>query len=302
MTGYLQRLLDPALPASGPHALRPVVKSTSPIFEQNQLLGLAGFHPGEGHEEVARPVADVPSSRTPLPPAAATAVPTLELTRHDLQPAMPAPPTRAEVRGYMAGDPSATRSAAADATAPLPQEPPDFVVEPGRPDPERFETTLVVEPEGAADGTAMLAPREAVFAPAEIEGMATEAPPAIGPEAIPQPNTESRPAASQIATRDGPRAVNSIEQVPDAPLPPSVLEPRPRPDFDDDGADPPQPQPEPLQAPPRITIDRVTVELVPDHAPVPRSAGAPRTAEAASMIGPLGNRRTRRRLFALTRL
>ena len=58
----------------------------------------------------------------------------------------------------------------------------------------------------------------------------------------------------------------------------------------------------PLAGPPRITIGRVTVELVPDQAPAAKPARAPRTAAAASMIGRLGNRRTRRRLFALSRL
>jgi hypothetical protein len=79
-----------------------------------------------------------------------------------------------------------------------------------------------------------------------------------------------------------------------------VLEPRPRPDFE--AADPAaaeqrsKPPPEP-----RITIGRVTVALVPDPAPGTAPA-APRTAAAASLIGPLGNRRARRRLFALARL
>ena len=75
MTGYLQRLLDAAPPASGPPPLTPVVKSTSPVFEQNQLLGLAELHAGEGDAEAALPsAADVPGSRTasarrPTPPA-----------------------------------------------------------------------------------------------------------------------------------------------------------------------------------------------------------------------------------------
>jgi hypothetical protein len=103
-------------------------------------------------------------------------------------------------------------------------------------------------------------------------------------------------------TRDGLRAVESIERAPDAPPPPGVLEPRPRPYFDNDDADLHQAEPMALPAAPRITIGRVAVELVPDPAPAARSASAPRTAAAASVIGPLGNRRTRRRLFALSRL
>ena len=306
MTGYLQRLLDPALPASEPPGLRPVVKSTSPIFEQNQLLGLAGFHPGEADPEVARRVIGPPSARTPRPPSAAPAAPMLEITRHDPKPAAPDSRTGAEVA--VAGHLLAPHSPSANRTAPHPHEPPDTVLEPVQPDRElfeplpRFETALVVEPEGATDVPARPEPRKAVFAPAEIERMATEAPPAVGPDAHLQPNAENRSAASQIVTRDALSAVESMEGVSDAPAPPGVLEPRPRPAFDDDDAALQQAQPKPPAAPPRITIGRVTVELVPDHAPVARSAGAPRTAEAASIIGPLGNRRARRRLFALTRL
>ena len=95
-------------------------------------------------------------------------------------------------------------------------------------------------------------------------------------------------------------ALEPLQTAPDTSPPPSVLEPRPRLDFRD-VADADRPEPASLQAP-RITIGRVTVELVPDPAPRAKSSGPPRTAAAASMIGPLGNRRARRRLFALSRL
>jgi hypothetical protein len=80
-----------------------------------------------------------------------------------------------------------------------------------------------------------------------------------------------------------------------------VLEPRPRPVFDDADPDADQPRVDPQQTP-RITIGRVTVALEPDPGAAERATRAPRTAATASVIGPLGNRRARRRLFALARL
>ena len=77
MNGYLQRLLDTAAPGSEPPTLTPVVKSASPIFEQNQLLGLVGLSADESELEIAPPVADAPEiggrarrprSRPPQPP------------------------------------------------------------------------------------------------------------------------------------------------------------------------------------------------------------------------------------------
>ena len=62
-----------------------------------------------------------------------------------------------------------------------------------------------------------------------------------------------------------------------------------------------EPRFEPPQAP-RITIGRVTVALEPDPGPTATPVRVPRTAATASVIGPLGNRRARRRLFALARL
>ena len=305
MTGYLQRLLGPAPPASGTPALTPVVKSTSPIFEQNQLLGLPDLHAGAGDAEPAPPVAGVPSAPTLLPPAAARAVPTLGIAWHDALAAMPASSPDVELGRRIAGDSVAARPAAADATAPLPPGPPAPVREPVRPDPEIFEPVArratVPDPAPSSVPEAHTR-REPVIVPVDTEPAAREATSLIAPEATPGPDRQQRPAAPQSVTRDGLRAVESIERVPDAPPPPGVLEPRPRPHFEDDDADLHQAEPMPLSAPPRITIGRVAVELVPDPAPGARSASAPRTAATASVIGPLGNRRTRRRLFALSRL
>jgi hypothetical protein len=308
MSGYLQRLLDTTTPAADPPALTPVAKSTSPIFEQNQLPGLAGLYGGAGEAEVAPQPGDAPGVRaaralTPPPPATAAAVPSLEITRHDPLPATQAPSPVAVVGRPVAEDPPTPLWATIDAASPLLQEPPDTALEPMRPDPEiiepspRLETLLVVESERAADTPAMLMPLEAVFAPAASERVATGAAPATGPGATSQPEE----AEELSVIRDAPLDGGPIDPVPDVPLRPGVLEPRPRPDFDGADPDADEPRPEPQHAP-RITIGRVTVALVPDPAPAARAVRAPRTAETASMIGPLGNRRARQRLFALARL
>jgi hypothetical protein len=126
--------------------------------------------------------------------------------------------------------------------------------------------------------------------------------PPIATEATSQPDVQERPAASQTVAPDVPRSLEPIEHVAEARPPSSVLEPRLRPDFGDIAPEADQPRPEAPQAPPRITIGRVTVEVVADQGPAAKPARAPRTAATASMIGPLGNRRARRRLFALSRL
>jgi hypothetical protein len=308
MTGYLQRLLDTAAPAAEPPTLTPVVKSGSPIFEQNQLPGLAGLYAGEGEAEIApRPgdVPGVPAARDPtlLPPAPAPAVPTPEITRRNPLPVPPTPAPDALVRRPVAERPPTSHHATLEATPSLPQEPSDSALEPARPDLKtiepspRLETALLAEPPRVTDAPTPLMPTEPVFSPAAIEQAASGATPAIE-RAVPlQPNeTESRAGSPAGAAAK----VLPIEPTSDAPLRPSVLEPRPRPDFE--AADPAaaeqrsEPPPEP-----RITIGRVTVALVPDPAPGTAPA-APRTAAAASLIGPLGNRRARRRLFALARL
>jgi hypothetical protein len=312
MTGYLQRLLDAAPPASGPPPLTPVVKSTSPVFEQNQLLGLAELHAGEGNAGAALPsAADVPRSRTasaqrPIPPAAAAVVRLPEMMPHDPPPLPPAPRREAMSGSPMSVDPSPPGTAAVAVTTPEPHEVPDTVIEPARPDPETLEPALRLEtaPAGPPEpATAVTpAPIEPVLVPAETTQVATEATSLLETEATARPDTEPRPAAPSSVIRDAPGDARPIERAADASLLPRALEPRPRPDFDDRDPEPHQPRPELLRAPPSITIGRITVELVPDPAPAAKPARAPRTAAAASTIGLLGNRRARRRLFALSRL
>jgi len=308
MTGYLQRLLDTALPASGPPALTPVVKSTSPIFEQNQLLGLADFSAGEGEPEAALPPAAEALSATtasapPLHPAATgPGVAMAEMTPFASRAApwpeaTPGPP--------LSADPLPPHLA--DAAAPALPEPSLTVSEAAWPDPEtsepapRRETEPPALREPAREIASAPASFEPALLPAEPARAAAESFPPVGPEARFRSDPEVRPAAPDAAVRDLPREVEPIEHA-DPPFLPRELAPRPRPEFDEGVADPHQPQPAPPEVGPSITIGRVTVELVPDPAPVARPAGTLRTAATASMIGPLGNRRARRRLFALSRL
>lgn len=307
MTGYLQRLLDAALPASDPPALRPVIKSTSPIFEQNQLLGLAGLDAVGADAEAAprtaeAPAAPTPSAPTPRWPASVPAVPARAISRHDPFPVAPASPTAVREPTFVASLPPPL--AAASAAPPLQQEPPETVPAPAGTDPEPFEPAPrpeIAEPEHVTDLPATLVPQEPVVA-AAVEQVATEVTSASGPDTTSQLHDVGEPAAARIVARDLTPALEPIGRVSEALPPPRMLEPRPRPSLDDTDPTPDQSQAETLQGPPRINIGRVMVELVPDPAPLAQAARTPRTAAAASMIGPLGNRRARRRLFALSRL
>jgi hypothetical protein len=315
MSGYLQRLLDTAAPGSEPSALTPVVKSTSPIFEQNQLPGLAGLYAGEGEGEALPQVADAPETEgarapTPLPPAAAPAIPTSEIIRRDPLRVTPTPSPRPPVGRSAAETPLPRLRSTVEVTAPLPPQPADTTGQSAPPDPEvvatslRLETVVRTEPERDAPVTLkplqpVLAPAESVFAPAASERVARGPTPAVGPgAAFP---SEDRVKLAAAVSLDESAEPAPIESVGNAPLRPVALEPRPRPDFDDADPDADQPRPEPQQAP-RITIGRVTVALEPDPGPAARPVRAARNAAAASVIGPLGNRRARRRLFALARL
>ena len=69
MTGYLQRLLDSAAPSGAPSAtlsseappgLTPVLRSDSPVFADDQLLGLEAFGDGEAEPELPPAAPDAP--------------------------------------------------------------------------------------------------------------------------------------------------------------------------------------------------------------------------------------------------
>jgi hypothetical protein len=312
MSGYLQRLLASAAPASEPTALTPVDKSTSPIFEQNQLPGLAGFSTEE-ELGVAPQVADAPdAARAPisLPPAAAPASP--KIIRRDPLPVTPTPAPRPAVGFAPAETPLPTLRSTVDATPTHSLEPSDTARRPVRPTAEsvepslRLETAARTEPEHGSDAPATLEPLPSVFAPAEAglapvpsERVASGAARTIEPRAVLQPE-EGNARVTAVAL-DEPREPAPSKPLADAPPGPVVLEPRPRPAFDDVDPDADQPRPQPQQVP-RITIGRVTVALEPALGPATSPLRTPRTAATASVIGPIGNRRARRRLFALARL
>jgi hypothetical protein len=317
MSAYLQRLLDTAAPRSEPLALTPVVKSTSPIFEQNQLPGLASLYAEEGEADAAPQVLDAPGAAavrapTPLPPATASAIAQPKGTRRDPVPVSPTPSLHPAVGRSAAESPLPTIRSAVDAAPPPPERSRDAAVEPAPSDPEtvepqrRLETMLHAAPEVGLDALAPLealapvfAPPQSVSAPAASEGVASETARPIEPRVILRP--EEREQSARAVSLDEPRAPAPIEPLGSAPPRPVALEPRARPAFDGAEHDSDEPRPEPQQAP-RITIGRLTVALEPDAGPAARPVRPARTAATASVIGPLGNRRARRRLFALARL
>ncbi|HEX6112612.1 MAG TPA: hypothetical protein VFZ10_09910 [Geminicoccaceae bacterium] len=326
MTGYLQRLLDGTLPATAPASLAPVLKSTSPVFEQNQLLGLPGFRAGDAAAET---MALAPGA--PGPQEGNASLPSPEIPWHDSRSVTPTSSWGAQVGPAIKADPSPSAVRAADASAALPQGRSVTELGPVTPGAEIVRAAVAREtvagpvPGRAAGIRATRAPRDPLVTPARTELAVAKARPLGTPEATFEPSPQETAAAPEILTDgrtralDGgtPRALEPIEhagipsprtalepneRAPDASPLPSVLEPRARPDFGGVAPEAEQAEPDPLQARPRITIGRLTVEVVADQAPAANATRTPRTAAAASMIGPLGNRRARRRLFALSRL
>ena len=327
MTGYLQRLVASTLPTSGSPALAPVLKSASPVFEHNQLLGLSGTQPGEMDAETVPAMFDAPGRQDSSAPA--TALPPLEITRHEPRPVAPTRWPSAEIGPAVTADLLAPDSMASGATAPLPQQPTVSLSTSVRPGPAIVEPAMFRVPatalasERAAGPTETPAPRRPEAVPVNAEQSAANAGPPNEPEPIATPETQENRAVPAVVATEAPRAIGSmrslppierardaspsrsvlapVEHAPDAPAP-NLLEPRARRDPGEVEAAADHASPETPQAPPRITIGRVTVELVPDPAPAAKPAKSTRTAAAASIIGPLGNRRARRRLFALSRL
>src|SRR5690606_25638233 len=314
MSGYLQRLVDSAAPASEPPPLVPVVKSTSPVFEQNQLFGLLGLEGGDRDAEIAPPLIEEPGPPDQVAPAARSvfgAPPRLDLPHPEPWPDRVAASPDPEV-GRVVAPPLAPRPAAVDPITVARQPPRYPPVEPALPDRVVLERVPPFKPVPRSDveqaDPSAPPPAEAtVFTPVMIENLPNEPEPPVArtapPQAHAEPGSPERIVLRDVAqtrVNEAPRLPEPVEAAP-APPPASVLEPRPRHDFRDVEPNQDQAAPAPPQAP-QITIGRVIVELVPDPAPVARSAPPARTAAAASVIGPLGNRRMRRRLFALSRL
>jgi hypothetical protein len=312
MTGYLQRLIDAATPAAELPALTPVVKSTSPVFEQDQLLGLFDHHLEADAEVVARPAPyapDAPDPFQPAEPAARAPVPAVPAYR-PYQPDVMTPPTSSGPRPeptVVDGAPLPLPSDAARTRNPPPQERSDASFE--APSPVPMPTGSEPWQLGATDvapGLAATAEPPSAREPSLVQLATTlmmrEAATPGWTEATPGPAAAAGLPGEAFVVREPAPGLDPPGSIPEVPAPPVVLEPRPRPHFADVEPKEEQPDAPSLQAAPRISIGRVTVEIVPDPEPAARAARVPRTAAAASMIGPLGNRRARRRLFALSRL
>jgi nicotinate-nucleotide--dimethylbenzimidazole phosphoribosyltransferase len=328
MAAYLQRLLDTAAPiGAGPLGLAPVVRSSSPVFEQNQLIALEEPVAGPSEARLAELPALEPSApseaRLAEPPAFEPGAPWQE-------PAPVESGLHGEPRPAPVAVPPATRAAplvpadrppvaAASEDIPVPDAPAPAadpavatVIElPRQPPMRRDRRPAPIEP-------APLTPPRPPAAAAERVEVAQAAPPASPPRpAVAEPaNADRREEAprgraterEEIEPHILPREVDEVRAIdppaaPDpAPEPPrSYLSPRPPPD-----PVPPDPNreaqagsAEPVQ--PTITIGHVTVEVVEDSQP---GSAPPQalSAASASMIGPLGQARAARRLFALRRL
>jgi hypothetical protein len=304
MPAYLQRLLDTAAPTPGAAlGLAPVVRSSSPVFEENQLIALdaqAGASPdapsfepsGEGWQmptpDRAPPASAFPQARSGSPSPVPTS--NAPLTPAPQVPSQPAAPLLRAVP--LTELPFATRIE--------PITTPDAIVE--RPELSRD----VSRPSDKPHAT-LGQPRPS---PADLMEVAPIGPPPnVARSKVPIARTDQ--AGPNAEAR--PRAVRRLEEPETAPTDPAghsepnqapariELSPRPRPEptaylpYDE----PPAAPAAPVQ--PTITIGHVTVEIVDEPRP---AAAAPRplTAASASVIGPLGQAHAARRLFALRRL
>ena len=316
MAAYLQRLLDTAAAnPAGPAGLAPVVRSSSPVFEQNQLLALE--QPVAASAE-PRPV-EVPADAWSEPWRGPAAVEP-GLPGEPRGPALVAVPPVPRAPPPPLADPASAPEARAPTAAPAFATPFERA---RRPPPARHPRAAPVESSPSSPGlTAVvravppagpLAPEAAVPEPVAAGRREEASPPrpeaaAVQPidagrrgEAPPREPTEGqdagphlRPATTDdLATLD-PRATldRESEQSRIDLSPRRAMEPVP--------ADPPrEAQASPAQpVQPTITIGQVTVEVVEDSRP----SSPPLTAASASMIGPLGQARAARRLIALRRL
>ena len=324
VTGYLQRLLDSTGPAAP--ALTPVVRSDSPVFAGNQLLALEGY---DSFVPVVAAPAPSPAAGEPSS-AFSAALPANTALAHE--PVAPAPPpdfATTLASGLVPASPAGAVSRAAPAAAPGA----DSVRHPAGQDAGQD----AGQHAGQHAGT--LAPRlERRASPrTPVPPALPPAPdPALMPASTPTAGrggdraglslaeraaplealAPARHASTAPPTTPGPGPVRTFARV-DTPLPRTgpgqgraagEVMPRPRalaptgPDAD------PRPPRTAYAARPAagITIGHVTVEVVPEPraAPEPartRTGAQAASAESASCIGPLGDLRAARRLFALRR-
>jgi hypothetical protein len=332
MSGYLQRLLDTAAAgeATRVSTLAPVVKSTSPVFEQNQLLALGDVAFGtvplprpEPLMPTASPtrrpdlgIAGRPATWPPPDPDTASAMssglvdpafleaPRFETVRHSSE-IGPPPATAPSSPTVVSGEPGAETGVPRRVA----QEQPAEVVSAA--EQERWNTVPPPPSQagrpGWSNGTSVVDAEEAppsVLAGVKRPSRSAAADRRSSPTDTPRPDLPMKIEPRVRSTPDAESAAKPVDLGLERPSRPRPVEMTPRPPRDD-GPGLAEPRTEAIRraAPqPRITIGRITIEVAPDTKPAAVTPPRPLTAEAVSLIGPLGRPRTARRLLALRRL
>ena len=319
MNGYLQRLVDAgaaALAAAPPASLTPVVRSDSPVLADDQLLALGAPESAPSPQETdsAPTISDHPAPRvttagapTERPPRAETDYATalasgMLVTAVSSASAVPPPSPEAPdvarvARRHAAGEDTTMPRSAPDrerrfvASQPAPAVG-DLLPSERAPEPPPMRATGPTPP--AIDA----AHREAE----------TLQPGARLPRRAPTPlstddalSSSEPPASAQDSAR--PRAV-TVAPTPAAAASAAELTPRARPLPEPHAGEPQQRHATPAaSAAATVSIGRVTVEVLPEPRAetAPAAPPPPVSAQSASCIGPLGDLRAARRLFALGR-
>lgn len=308
MGGYLQRLLDTAAVGGPPPAtLAPSPRSTSPVFEQNQLLGLGDYdlivpiRTGTGPDDgagFATPSAAMRNRTRPIrttapwgegPPETTSRLETaLEPPRGWPPPPAPAPVAPVPPGGLHGTDPQADFGLSGSATVVGSRRPPEDVAAEQKTN------------EASSADPSWEAPPPLWPAPTRPEPVLRLE---VAPFSAPRPGHlhEAREGPLQGSDQPDPDLVVHPSLDAASPDRTAPVEPCPTPAlaFDPRPAPPPPDRPGPAE--PAITIGHIAIEVVPDRRPDP-APPRPLTAAAASVIGPLGQLRMDRRLLALRRL
>lgn len=321
MSGYLQRLLDRAPPSAAPAAtglistpasVLPAGPSLSPVALADQrlndpsLLDQLGLPPvaetgfGESTEQAANaPTAISAPTRTHThPPAPHTPEPALQVTPEPAAP-QPAEPPRSTIESEARPAPRRIRQDpseidAFDLLPPETKSPPAQAQEVAEPTPVDAVFSPPVSaartevPESPADAISRAQPERAEPGPAQhAHAPQIEAEPPR-PQTMPAADTK---AQAPTATQPADAQIIEIEPPPQrqpAPLPPALETHAPAPEHAKETKPEKAPKREPEPSP-----------REPEKSASPRSA--PRTAAAASIIGPLSQRPRALTLFGLRR-
>lgn len=321
MTDYLQRLLD-AAPTSprtvGTHQpgprLVPTGRSVSPLFQEDQLPSLgSGFEPlGLDHGAPPSPRAESPPSRADPGPVSSSIrsepdfagalesgrlgpAPFEQRAAPVVKPSGLDPEPRADPDPNPIGTPS---------PSPLPLDDARSLPDPAD------------RPEPHATAAPPVGPPASVTVPAPVAFERESARPAPDPAVDHGPRLASTKVATPPVETDRQAGVlvdfpSSDRQEPGqlaAPVLPEengaavLVAPQPRPLPENlSEREPAAESAEPM--PPRVEIGRVIVEVAANQNrdSAPKSPPRPLTAESVSQIGPIGDLRAARRLFALRR-